>query len=205
MATSCPIGLDTKKLRDEVGFIYARVAAEPGGDFHFHRGPGYAAELLGYDAAELALLPAESTASFAGVANPHLIARLEPGETVLDIGCGAGMDLLLAGRRVGPTGRAIGVDMTPAMADKARAGAEAAGLAQVVEVRVGDALALPLDDASVDVVISNGVINLTPDKERAYAEVMRVLKPGGRLQLADIIVASELSENIRNDIDLWTG
>ncbi len=204
MATSCPVGLDTKKLRDEVSFIYARVAADPGGDFHFHRGPAYAAELLGYDAAELALLPAENTASFAGVANPHAIARIAAGETVVDIGCGAGMDLMVAARRVGPGGRAIGVDMTPAMAEKARAGARAAGLANV-EVRVGDALDLPLEDASVDVVISNGVINLTPDKERAFAEVRRVLKPGGRLQLADIVVANELSETIRNDIDLWTG
>ncbi len=204
MATSCPIGLDTRKLRDEVSFIYARVAEDPGGDFHFHRGPAYAAEWLGYDPAELAAIPAESTASFAGVANPHAIQHLAAGETVLDIGCGAGMDLLLGARRVGPTGRAIGVDMTPAMADKARAAARAAGLANV-EVRLGDALSLPLEDASVDVVISNGVINLTPDKELAYAEVRRVLKPGGRLQLADIIVGHELSEDIRNNIDLWTG
>ena len=204
MATSCPLDLDVGKLREEVSFIYARVAADPGGDFHFHRGAQYAAALLGYDAAELALLPADNTASFAGVANPHAVAPILPGEVVLDIGCGAGMDLLLAARRVGSTGRAIGVDMTPAMAEKTRAGARAAGL-ENVEVRLGDALALPLDDASVDVVISNGVINLTPDKEQAYREVHRVLKPGGRLQLADIVVANELSETIRLDIDLWTG
>ena len=204
MATSCPVGLDVNKLREEVSFIYARVAAEPGGDFHFHRGGAYAAEWLGYDPAELAAIPAESTASFAGVANPHAIQRVAPGEIVLDIGCGAGMDLLIAARRVGPGGRAIGVDMTPAMADKARASAKAAGLGNV-EIRLGDALALPLEDASVDVVISNGVINLTPDKERAYAEVRRVLKPDGRLQLADIVVGHELSEDIRNNIDLWTG
>jgi SAM-dependent methyltransferase len=204
MALSCPVGLDTKKLRDEVSFIYARVAADPGGDFHFHRGAQYAAEFLGYDAAELAALPPESPASFAGVANPHAIAAIEPGATVLDIGCGAGMDLLLAARRVGPRGRAIGVDMTPAMAEKAGASAKAAGLSNV-EIRVGDALALPVEDASIDVVISNGVINLTPDKEKAYAEIFRVLKPGGRLQLGDIIVANELSESIRSDIDLWTG
>lgn len=204
MATTCPIGLDTQKLRDEVSFIYARVAEDPGGDFHFHRGAAYAAEFLGYDAAELAALPPESPASFAGVANPHAIARTDPGATVLDIGCGAGMDLLLAARRVGPTGRVIGVDMTPAMAEKARASARAAGLTNV-EVRVGDALDLPVDSASIDVVISNGVINLTPDKDKAYAEIVRVLKPGGRLQLGDIIVANELSEDIRRNIDLWTG
>ena len=204
MATSCPVGLDTKKLRDEIQFIYARVAADPNGEFHFHRGPAYAVECLGYDAAELATLPPKSTTSFAGVANPHAIARIEPGATVLDIGCGAGMDLLLAARRTGPKGRAIGVDMTPAMVDKARAAVLSAGLVNV-EVRLGDALELPVEDASIDVVISNGVINLTPDKDKAYAEMFRVLKHGGRLQLGDIIVAKELSEDTRNNIDLWTG
>lgn len=204
MAISCPIDLDVSKLRDEVRTIYSRVASAPDGDFHFHRGPDYASRLLGYDAAELAALPPESTGSFAGVANPHAIARIEPGATVLDVGCGAGMDLLLAARRVGSAGRAIGVDMTQEMAERARDAARSAGLGNV-EVRLGDALTLPVDDASVDVVISNGVINLTPDKERAFAEIHRVLKPGGRLQLGDIVVASELSEGIRRDIDLWTG
>jgi arsenite methyltransferase len=204
MATTCPIGLDTLKLRDEVQLIYQRVAVDPGGEFHFHRGADYAAELLGYDRAELAMLPAGSSASFAGVANPHRIVPLAPGETVLDIGCGAGMDLLLAARRVGSTGRAIGVDMTPAMAEKAQAAARSMGLANV-EVRIGDALALPVEDESVDVVISNGVINLTPDKDRAFLEIARVLRPGGRLQLGDIVIDTELSEKARSDIDLWTG
>ncbi len=204
MATSCPVDLDTIRLRAEISTIYARVAAEPGGDFHFHRGPTYAAELLGYDAAELALLPAESTAAFAGVSNPLAIAPLAAGETVVDIGSGAGMDLMLAARRVGPTGRAIGVDMTPAMIERARASAKAIGLDQL-EIRQGDAQALPIDDASVDVVISNGVINLTTDKVEAFSEIFRILKPGGRLQLGDIVVESELSEGIRRDVDLWTG
>ena len=204
MATSCPAGLDKKKLRDEVSFIYARVAHDPNGDFHFHRGAKYAAEFLGYDAMELASLPPESPASFAGVANPHAIAKIEAGATVVDIGCGAGMDLLLAARRVGPNGRAIGVDMTPAMAERSRVAAHTAGLTNV-EVLDGDALGLPVEDGSVDVVISNGVINLVPDKTQAYREIFRILKPGGRLQLGDIIVAHELSEDIRNNIDLWTG
>ncbi|MBA3501330.1 MAG: methyltransferase domain-containing protein [Myxococcota bacterium] len=204
MATSCPIGLDVDQLRREISFIYARVAEDPSGDFHFHRGAEYAAVLLGYDANELAAIPATMTASFAGVGNPHCVAPIEPGETVIDIGCGAGTDLMLAARRVGPTGKAVGVDVTPAMAERARAGAKAMGLDQV-EIRVGDALELPIESGSVDVIISNGVLNLTPDKERAYAEAFRVLKPGGRFQLADIIVATELSANIRNDIDLWTG
>jgi SAM-dependent methyltransferase len=204
MAASCPIGLDVDQLRREVSFIYARVADDPSGDFHFHRGADYAASLLGYDAAELAMIPATTTASFAGVGNPHCVAPIEAGETLIDIGCGAGTDLLLAARRVGPRGKAIGVDMTPAMAERARAGAREMGLDHV-EIRVGDALELPIESGTVDVVISNGVINLTPDKDRAYAEAFRVLKPGGRFQLADIIVANELSEKIRNDIDLWTG
>jgi arsenite methyltransferase len=204
MATSCPVDLDTIRLRAEISTIYARVADDPTGDFHFHRGPKYAAELLGYDAAELAALPAESTAAFAGVSNPLAIAPLEAGATVVDIGSGAGMDLMLAARRVGPTGRAIGVDMTPAMIERARGSARVAGLDNL-EIRQGDAQALPLDDASIDVVISNGVLNLTTDKVEAFSEIWRVLKPGGRLQLGDIVVESELSEGIRRDVDLWTG
>ncbi len=204
MATACPIDLDTRKLRDEIQSMYARVAADPSGDFHFHRGPGYAAEFLGYDRDALAQLPDQSTASFAGVANPHRMGPIEEGSVVVDIGCGAGMDLLLAAICVGRRGRAIGVDMTEAMAEKARTAARAAGL-ENVDVRLGDAMALPLDTSSVDFVISNGVLNLTSDKSVAYGEVFRVLKPGAKFLYADIVVASELSESIRKDIDLWTG
>jgi arsenite methyltransferase len=204
MALTCPIDLDTLTLRQEIQSIYARVAAAPSGDFHFHRGPRYAADLLGYDARALAALPADSTASFAGVANPHRIAPIRAGATVVDIGCGAGMDLLLAAQAVGSSGRAIGVDMTEAMADRARAGARDLGLTQV-EVRLGDALNLPIESSSVDVAISNGVLNLTPDKQQAFGEVWRVLEPGGEFLYGDIIVANELSESVRSNIDLWTG
>lgn len=204
MAVVCPVDLDTIQLRAEIQSIYARVATDPSGDFHFHRGPRYAADMLGYDAGALATLPPATTASFAGVANPHRIGPIASGATVLDIGCGAGMDLLLAARAVGPRGRAIGVDMTDSMAAQARAGAAAAGLTNV-EVRIGDALALPVESNSIDVVISNGVLNLTPDKEAAFAEVFRVLRPGGQFLYADIVVAGELSESIRRNIDLWTG
>ncbi|TMB12594.1 MAG: methyltransferase domain-containing protein [Deltaproteobacteria bacterium] len=204
MAIACPVDLDIRKLRDEIRSIYARVASDPSGEFHFHRGPDYAAEFLRYDRAALAQLPVESTASFAGVANPHRIAPIEEGSVVVDIGCGAGMDLLLAAKSAGPRGRAIGIDMTEAMAEKARASARAAGLDNV-EVRLGDAMSLPLEDASADVVISNGVLNLTSDKAVAFGEVFRVLKPGGRFLYADIVVANELSESIRKDVDLWTG
>src|SRR5690349_23839757 len=128
MASTCPVDLDTLRLRAEIESIYRRVAHEPSGDFHFHRGPTYAAERLGYDADALAMLPADSTASFAGVANPYRIAPMTAGATVVDIGCGAGMDLMLAAEGVGPGGRAIGVDMTDAMADRARTGARSRGL-----------------------------------------------------------------------------
>lgn len=204
MAITCPVDLDTQALRSEISKIYARVAAEPAGEFHFHRGPAYAAGFLGYDPAELAALPADCTASFAGIANPHSIAPLHQGETVLDIGCGAGTDLLLAARRVGPSGHAIGIDMTEGMCERARGCAAQVGLTNV-EVRSGDATALPLPDASVDVVISNGVLNLVPEKERAFGEIRRVLRSGGRLQLGDIVLDKELSDNVRRNIDLWAG
>jgi SAM-dependent methyltransferase len=204
MAIVCPIDLDTQKLRDEILSLYARVAEDPSGDFHFHRGPRYASEFLGYDLEALALLPEKSTVSFAGVANPHRMGPIEEGSVVLDIGCGAGMDLLLAARSIGRHGRAIGVDMTEAMVENARASSRAAGAANV-EVRLGDAMSLPVEDATVDFVISNGVLNLTSNKAIAYGEVFRVLKPGGRFLYADIVVGSELSESIRKDIDLWTG
>ena len=184
--------------------VYSRVATDPDGDFHFHRGPEYAAEFLGYDPVELAALPSECTASFAGIANPHAIAPIQPGETVVDIGCGGGTDLLLAARRVGPNGRAIGIDMTEAMRDRALACAALSGLTNV-ELHLADATALPLPDASVDVVISNGVLNLVPEKEKAFAEIRRILRPGGRLQLADIVLDAELGEDVRRNIDLWTG
>jgi SAM-dependent methyltransferase len=204
MATTCPVDLDTVKLRQEIRTIYARVAAAPASEFHFHRGPAYAAERLGYDSTALAALPSETTAAFAGVANPLRIAALPLDATVVDIGCGAGMDLMLAAGAVGAGGHAIGIDMTEPMAERARASARRLGFAHV-EVRAGDALDLPLESGSVDFVISNGVLNLAPDKRQAFGEVFRILKPGGQFLYADIIVASELSESIRRDIDLWTG
>ena len=204
MAVTCPIGFDVASLRGEVQTMYSRVAASPEGDFHFHRGPRYAAAILGYDAIELATLPSEVTSSFAGVGNPHAIDRIPVGATVIDIGCGAGMDLLLAARRIGPTGRAIGIDMTEAMRRRASQGAKMSELAHV-DVRDGDATRLPVDDHSIDVVISNGVLNLVPEKERAVAEIARVLKPGGRVQIADIVIGETLPDSALRDIDLWTG
>ncbi|MGH9320802.1 MAG: methyltransferase domain-containing protein [Vicinamibacteria bacterium] len=204
MAATCPVDLDTRRLRDEVGSLYARVATEPSGPFHFHRGAKYAVERLGYDPHDVGSLPELATESFAGVGNPLRIEPLQPGETVLDVGCGGGMDLLLAARQVGERGRAIGVDMTPEMLERAGAAARAAALSQV-ELHRGEAQSIPIPSEAADTVISNGVLNLTPDKIEAFAEIVRVLRPGGRLLLADIVVESELSEGIRRNTDLWTG
>ena len=204
MAIACPVGFEVARLNQEIRHTYASVARDPRGDFHFHRGPDYAARLLEYDPIELNALPQLATAAFAGVGNPFLMDSLPPGAVVVDIGSGAGMDCLLAGRRVGSTGTVVGIDMTDEMLERARAGVNEAGLRHV-RFEKADINRLPLDPQSVDIVISNGVFNLTPDKEALFAELYRVVKPGGRLQFADITVGVELSEKARNDIDLWTG
>jgi arsenite methyltransferase len=149
-------------------------------------------------------VPEETARSFAGVANPFSLGRIEPGQVVLDLGCGAGTDLLVAAQMVGPEGRAIGVDMTPAMLERARQSAAAMGVANV-ELHESLIESLPLPDESVDVVISNGVIDLVPDKDAVFSELDRVLRPGGRLQLADVVIHTEVSEDARDRIDLWTG
>jgi len=182
--------------------LYARVATDAGGEFPFHRGAGYAANQLDYEPSELAALPASSTRSFSGVGNPHLIDPLREGEVVLDVGAGAGTDLLIAARRIGPRGRAIGVDMTAEMVERSRASIAESGL-ENVEVRRGTAQALPLEDQSVDVVISNGVLNLVQDKERAVGEIARVLRPGGRLMLADVVLTKPLWKTFVRSADLW--
>jgi SAM-dependent methyltransferase len=203
MATSCPIHFDVSSLRDRIRAEYTRVADDPTGDFHFHRGPEYAVRVLGYDAAELATLPPRATARFAGVGNPLAIANIVAGQTVLDHACGAGMDLLLAARRVGSHGKAIGIDMTPRMVEAARLSAEEAGLSDRVEIREGMFEALPVASASIDVVISNGVINLAPDKRRVFREIRRVLRPGGGLYVADVVVQRELTLRARSEPELW--
>lgn len=195
--------IDQTALRAAIRAEYAAVASEPSRGFHFHTGRGLA-ERLGYPAEWVDPLPESAVESFAGVGNPFALGRLRRGERVLDLGCGAGFDCVLAARQVGPAGRVIGVDMTPAMLAKASANAAALGCGNL-EVRQGYIESLPVESASIDVVISNGVINLSPDKAAVFAEIMRVLKPGGRIQIADIIVTRPVPDAARNDIALWTG
>lgn len=195
--------IDRERLRSGISAKYTDVATEPEKGFHFHTGRPLAA-MLGYPPESFAGLPEWTIASFAGTGNPFSMGDVRAGETVLDLGCGVGFDLLQAALKVGPHGRAIGIDMTAAMRDRARAGAAAIGLANV-DVREGFLEDLPLEDGSVDIVISNGVLNLTPDKPAAMREVYRVLKPGGRFQVGDIVVHREVPQDARDDIDLWSG
>jgi arsenite methyltransferase len=200
-ATGAPV--DVEVLRTEIRKTYTDVSTDQEQDFIFPTGRSWAQD-LGYPEPELSRVPDATVESFAGVANHWLLGRVEPGEVVLDLGCGAGTDLLIAAQMAGRAGRALGVDMTAAMLERAEASAREMGLANV-ELHESLIEALPLDDASVDVVISNGVIDLVPDKEAVFDEIDRVLRPGGRLQLADVVIHTEVSEDARARIDLWTG
>ena len=194
---------DLQQLRQAIQAEYALVAQEPERGFHFHTGRHLAA-LLDYADAWLEGIPEPTIASFAGTGNPFSLGALQAGEHVVDVGSGGGIDSLIAAKMVGPSGRVIGVDMTPAMLDKARTSAAAAGLSNV-EFREGLGEALPVEDGWADAVISNGVLNLMPDKDAALREIARVLQPGGRLQLGDILVQKPVPDSAKNQVDLWTG
>jgi arsenite methyltransferase len=199
--TDTPV--DVGVLRTEIRKTYTEVSAEQEKEFIFPTGRAWAQE-LGYPEPELGRVRDATVESFAGVANHWLLGRADPGAVVLDLGCGAGTDLLVAAQMVGSTGRVIGVDMTAPMLDRAAQSADDMGLGNL---RLDEALIedLPVADASVDIVISNGVIDLVPDKDAVFDEIDRVLRPGGRVQLADVIIHTELSEDARGRIDLWTG
>jgi arsenite methyltransferase len=200
MATE--VDIDVQLLKSEIRKTYASVSQEPDKDFIFPTGRVWA-EDLDYPE-ELARVPDTAVESFAGVANPFSLGRLAPGEDVLDIGCGAGTDTLVAAQMVAPGGRVTGIDMTPEMLSRARTAAAEMGATNVDFVE-GDVEQLPFPGKSVDVVISNGVIDLIPDKDAAFLEIFRVLRPGGRLQVADVTIQRPVSEEGRRDIDLWTG
>jgi SAM-dependent methyltransferase len=199
--TDIPVDVDA--LRAEIRKTYTEVSADQDHEFIFPTGRSWAQE-LGYPEPELSRVPDATVQSFAGVANHWLLGRVEPGKVVLDLGCGAGTDLLIAAQMTGPSGRAIGIDMTTAMLERARGSAAKMGL-ESVELHETLIETLPVEDASVDVVISNGVIDLIPNKEAVFDEIDRVLRPGGRLQIADVVIHHEVSEDARKRIDLWTG
>jgi arsenite methyltransferase len=190
-------------LRYEIQKEYSEVATHPDKGYHFHTGRRLAV-MLGYDERDIDALPVSAVESLAGTGNPHALGEMAAGAHVVDIGCGAGFDTFIAARRVGPTGKVIGVDMTPEMIAKARAGAAASGYDNVV-ISEGYAEALPVPDGWADYAISNGVFNLCPNKPAVLREVRRVLKPGGMLYFGDIIVEKAVPEKARRDLELWTG
>jgi arsenite methyltransferase len=196
------VDIDVQRLKSEIKKTYASVSQEPENDFIFPTGRAWA-EDLDYPQ-ELARVPDTAVESCCGVANPFSLGRLAPGEHVLDLGCGAGTDTLVAAQMVAPAGRVTGIDMTPEMLSKAQAAAAAMG-ATNVDLVEGDVEQLPFPAESFDVAISNGVIDLIPDKDAVFAEIFRVLRPAGRLQIADVTIQQPVSEEGRRDIDLWTG
>ena len=195
--------VNIEALRCAISDEYRDVAVNPQKGFHFHTGRPLA-KILGYDDELIKAVPESSVNSFAGTGNPFSLGIIGHGERVVDVGCGAGFDSFIAARMVGDGGGVIGIDMTPEMLRKARGASEVAGLGNV-EFREGVAETLPVDDRWADVVISNGVVNLCPDKLAVFGEMYRVLKPGGRLQIADILVEKPVPEEAKRDIDLWTG
>ena len=203
MTTTTPPAVDAAALRQQVREKYREVAIAPEAPYHFHTGSPLAAR-LGYDPAVVDSLPETAVRSFAGVGNPFSLRSPETGARVVDVGSGAGFDTFVAAHHVGPEGQVVGVDMTPEMLAAARAGATGSGLANV-EFRESLAEALPVEDGWADVVISNGVINLCPDKRAVFAEIWRVLRPGGWLQFADIANGRPVPPEALQDIDLWTG
>jgi arsenite methyltransferase len=197
------LALDLETLRAAIQDEYELVACEPKRGFHFHTGRPLA-KMLGYSEEWLERIPETAIESFAGTGNPFRLGALQPGENVVDIGSGSGLDSLIAAGMVAPAGRVVGVDMTPSMLEKSRQAA-ASNSMDNLEFRMGYAEALPVEDSWADVVISNGVLNLVPDKMAALQEMRRVLKPGGRLQIGDILVQKAVSESAKSRIELWTG
>jgi SAM-dependent methyltransferase len=201
-ATQPGLEIDVALLKSEIQKTYSAVSDDPARDFIFPTGRGWA-EDLGYPD-ELSRVPDAAVESFAGVANPFSLGRLAAGERVLDLGSGAGTDSLVAAQMVGSSGKVVGIDMTAAMLVKARRAAGEMGVANVEFVE-GEVESLPFPDEAFDVVISNGVIDLVPDKDAVYSEIFRVLAPGGRVQIADVTIQKPVSAEGRRNIDLWTG
>jgi len=197
------IDVDSETFRKAIQDEYKEVAEHPGKGFHFHTGRRLT-KIVGYKDEWLTGVSELAIESFAGTGNPFAMGELVAGEKVVDVGSGGGIDSLVAARMVGATGRVVGIDMTPAMLEKARAAAAESGISNV-EFREAYMEELPVPDGWADVVISNGVLNLTPDKQKALGEMFRVLRPGGRLQIGDILVSREVPQGAKSKVDLWTG
>lgn len=198
-----PVDVDTEILRKAIQDEYREVAEDPNKGFHFHTGRTLT-KIVGYEDEWLEGVSEAAIESFAGTGNPFAMGVLAPGEKVVDIGSGGGIDSLVAARMVGPEGQVVGIDMTPAMLEKARAAASESGIDNV-EFREAFMEEMPVSDGWADVIISNGVLNLTPDKQQTLGEMHRILRPGGRLQIGDILVSREVSAAAKQKIDLWTG
>lgn len=197
------VAIDAETLRNAIKSEYKEVADHPDRGFHFHTGRRLT-RILGYQDEWLEGVSELAIESFAGTGNPFAMGQLAAGERIVDVGSGGGIDSLIAARMVGPAGQVVGIDMTPAMLEKARAAAAESGI-ENVEFREGYMEQLPVPDGWADVVISNGVLNLTPDKPKTVGEMFRVLRPGGRLQIGDILVSREVPESAKQKIELWTG
>jgi SAM-dependent methyltransferase len=197
------VDVDTDSLRKAIQNEYKEVANNPGKGFHFHTGRPLT-KIVNYKDEWFQGVSELAIETFAGTGNPFAMGELASGERVVDIGSGGGIDSLVAARMVGPDGKVVGIDMTPAMLEKARTAAAESGIDNV-EFREAYMEEIPVSDGWADVVISNGVLNLTPDKQKTLAEMFRVLRPGGRLQIADILVSREVPEAAKRKIDLWTG
>lgn len=196
------LAVDPAALREEVKNKYRDVASKPDGEYHFHTGRRLA-QRLGYDPAVVDSMPDAAVESFAGVANPFSLRSLEQGEKVVDAGSGGGFDCFVAAHQTGPQGQIVGIDMLPEMLEKSRTSAEIMGLKNV-QFREGLLEEIPLEDAWADVIISNGVINLCADKKRVFAELRRLLRPGGWLQFGDIANGKPVPDSAVRNIDLWT-
>ena len=195
--------LNRDHLRREIRKEYREVAENPDRGFHFHTGRALA-RIVEYRDEWFEGVPESVIASFAGTGNPFSIQELAPGERVVDLGCGAGIDSFIAAGQVGPEGAVVGIDMTPEMLERARSAKKETGIEQL-EFKEGYLEEIPAEDGWADVVISNGVVNLSPDKNGVFREIYRVLKPGGRIQIADILVSRPVSDAAKQKIDLWTG
>lgn len=204
MSTTQELNLDLNEIRAAIQEEYQLVAEEPDHGFHFHTGRPLLVNRLGYEESWLTGITDDGIDSSAGTGNPFALGVLQPGENVVDVGSGGGIDSLIAANMVGPSGQVIGIDMTPAMVERSRTAAAGSGIDNVI-FEQGFAEELPVPDEWADVVISNGVLNLFPDKAAGLKEMARVLKPGGRLQIADIIVEREVPLGAKQNIDLWTG